>query len=71
MSKLKWLKIQQLNGNISSKLNDLIVMGCSAGSIATQVWGGEIIKKLNYPTHSAFIMDSYVGLFPLHAESDI
>ena len=54
---LDWIESQQTNGYLSEQLQDLVIMGCSAGSLASQVWGNEIIRRLKYPTRSAIILD--------------
>lgn len=71
LSVLSWVKQQQELRLISRKLDDLVIMGCSAGSIASQIWANEIIKELNYPRHSSVILDSYIGLFPEEVEGQL
>lgn len=60
---LDWIVSQQANGNIASTLTNLVVMGCSAGSIGAQLWGNNILKELKWKT-AAVVPDSYAGVFP-------
>jgi hypothetical protein len=71
LSVLDWAKTQQQSHSLDSKLDDLVIMGCSAGSIASQIWANEIIKKFNYPRSSSVILDSYIGLFPQEVEGQL
>jgi hypothetical protein len=74
LSVLKWLKSQQQRKQflgLNSQLTDLVIMGCSAGSIASQIWANEIIKELNYPLSSSVVLDSYIGLFPPSIEGQL
>ena len=67
-SALDWVVQQQLNGGLSSILSNLVVMGCSAGSIGAQLWSDSTLKALkwnkvlifNTPFSSFF--DSYIRL---------
>ncbi len=69
---LNWLKEQVVNGDIgggtststtSSMLDTLIIMGCSAGSVGTQLWADKLLDA--FPAqHAAIIPDSYAGVFP-------
>ena len=60
---LDWIVSQQTKGNIASTLTNLVVMGCSAGSIGAQLWGNNILKELKWKT-AAVVPDSYAGVFP-------
>jgi hypothetical protein len=71
LSVLNWVKMQQRSHALDSKLSDLVIMGCSAGSIASQIWANEIIKEFNYPRSSSVILDSYIGLFPQEVEGQL
>lgn len=71
LSVLTWVKTQQRSHALDSKMSDLVIMGCSAGSIASQIWANEIIKEFNYPRSSSVILDSYIGLFPEEVEGQL
>lgn len=60
---LDWVKAQQNSGMLASSLSDLVVMGCSAGSIGAQLWYDQIVSTLQFK-HAAVVPDSYVGVFP-------
>lgn len=60
---LDWVKQQQQAGALASELSDLVVMGCSAGSIGAQLWYSKIADTLNFQ-RAAVVPDSYVGVFP-------
>jgi hypothetical protein len=62
-STLNWIKSLQSSSQIASKLSDLVVMGCSAGSIGAQIWGTTILEALSW-SKAAIIPDSYAGVFP-------
>lgn len=62
-SALDWVKAQMANGGLSSSLSELVVMGCSAGSIGAQLWGKQVLQQLKWKT-AAVIPDSYAGIFP-------
>jgi hypothetical protein len=68
---LTWLQQQQRAGLFASTLENLVVMGCSAGSLASQLWGNEIVKRLGYPKRAAIVLDSYIGLFPDGIEGEM
>ena len=68
---LQWVEKQQQAGHLASKLEYLVVMGCSAGALAAQVWGNEIIRRLQYPKRAAVVADSYIGLFPADLEGQM
>ncbi len=69
-STLDWIKKQQSNGNLNNKLTELVVAGCSAGSVGVQLWGASIIDALQWET-AAVIPDSYAGVFPQDIEGDL
>lgn len=59
---LDWIVQQQKSGELASTLTDLVVAGCSAGSIGAQLWGNQVANALSWK--SASIMpDSYAGVF--------
>ena len=60
---LDWVRAQQQSGQLAAELSDLVVMGCSAGSIGAQLWYDQIVQTLNYKT-AATVPDSYAGVFP-------
>ena len=60
---LDWILHQQQNGQLASTLTELVVMGCSAGSIGAQIWSDRILNTLSYKV-AAVIPDSYAGVFP-------
>lgn len=60
---LDWTKQQISSGRLSSVLSDLVVMGCSAGSLGTQLWAKEVLQSLPWRT-AAVVPDSYAGVFP-------
>jgi hypothetical protein len=68
---LQWLEAQQEQGGLAKDLTDLVVTGCSAGSLAAQVWGNEIIRRLGRPLRSALLLDSYAGFFPSNTEAEL
>jgi hypothetical protein len=57
------VKGQQATGVLSSTLSELVVMGCSAGSIGAQAWSDTVLKSLKWQK-AAVIPDSYAGVFP-------
>lgn len=61
-SALDWVVNQQGAGNLDT-LSELVVMGCSAGSIGAQLWGNQAVTRLKW-TEAAVIPDSYAGVFP-------
>jgi len=58
-----WIKSQQVNGGLASTFSEFVVMGCSAGSIATQVWSEVALTTFSWKS-AAIIPDSYAGIFP-------
>lgn len=69
-STLDWLVQQQANGNIESTLSELVIMGCSAGSIGTQLFSTSVLNAIKSQT-AAVIPDSYGGVFPQDVEGDL
>jgi hypothetical protein len=59
---LNWVQEQMKAARLSSTLSDLVVMGCSAGSMGAQLWAQEILKTLPYK-RAAVVPDSYAGVF--------
>ena len=45
---LDWVKEQQEIGTLEADLTDLVVMGCSAGSIGAQLWSNQITSTLKW-----------------------
>jgi hypothetical protein len=62
-SVLDWTVKQQASGALASTLSELVVMGCSAGSIGAQLWGRTVLSTLKW-TKAAVVPDSYAGIFP-------
>jgi hypothetical protein len=62
-SALDWIKQEMNVGNIASTLTELVVMGCSAGSLGAQFWGKQVATQLKWKK-AAVIPDSYAGVFP-------
>jgi len=60
---LDWLVKQQAEGNLAATLSELVVMGCSAGSIGAQLWGKQVLSALKWEK-AAVVPDSYAGVFP-------
>jgi len=59
---LDWLKINLGNSQLRP-LNDLVVAGCSAGSIGVQTWAASIFRMFA-AQKKAFLADSFAGVFP-------
>jgi hypothetical protein len=62
-SVLDWTVKQQASGALAPTLSELVVMGCSAGSIGAQLWGKQVLNTLKW-TKAAVVPDSYAGIFP-------
>lgn len=62
-SAVDWVLSQQHAGFLASTFADVVVMGCSAGSIGAQLWQTQITKSLKW-TKASIIPDSYAGVFP-------
>jgi hypothetical protein len=62
-SVLDWTVKQQATGGLASTLSELVVMGCSAGSIGAQLWAKQVLTTLKW-TKAAVVPDSYAGIFP-------
>jgi hypothetical protein len=60
---LDWVKDQMSSGGLAPKLSEIVVMGCSAGSLGSQFWAQKIFKQLPYE-RAAVVLDSYAGVFP-------
>ena len=59
---ISWVNQQGFGGD-DGVLEEMVVMGCSAGSIGAQLWADIILKQ--YPAKlTAVVPDSYAGLFP-------
>eukprot|EP00604_Paraphysomonas_vestita_P003633 CAMPEP_0174820236 /NCGR_PEP_ID=MMETSP1107-20130205/3928_1 /TAXON_ID=36770 /ORGANISM="Paraphysomonas vestita, Strain GFlagA" /LENGTH=376 /DNA_ID=CAMNT_0016035169 /DNA_START=214 /DNA_END=1344 /DNA_ORIENTATION=+ len=63
LSAVNWIQQQQASGALSSTLSDLVVMGCSAGSIGAQIWSDNSLNMIKWQK-AAVIPDSYAGVFP-------
>jgi hypothetical protein len=62
-SVLDWIKSQMANGGLFPYMTELVLMGCSAGSLGSQLWAPEILKQIPFK-RAAVLPDSYVGVFP-------
>mmetsp|Transcript_33690 Transcript_33690/g.24723 ORF Transcript_33690/g.24723 Transcript_33690/m.24723 type:complete len:433 (+) Transcript_33690:54-1352(+) len=62
-SALDWVKAQVAKGYLPSTFSNLVVMGCSAGSIGAQIWAKQVLSQLSWQT-AAVVPDSYAGIFP-------
>lgn len=62
-SVLDWTVKQQASGALAATLSELVVMGCSAGSIGAQLWGKQVVSALKWE-RAAVVPDSYAGIFP-------
>ena len=62
-SVLDWTVRQQASGALASTLSELVIMGCSAGSIGAQLWGKQVLNTLKWEK-AAVVPDSYAGIFP-------
>ena len=60
---LDWVAKQQSTGALAKTLSELVVMGCSAGSLGAQLWGKQVLKGLKW-SKAAVVPDSYAGIFP-------
>jgi hypothetical protein len=63
---LNWIHNQVKKGylgNDNGAFDNLVVMGCSAGSVGTQLWADAIISEFD-ATNKAVVPDSYIGVFP-------
>ncbi len=63
-SALDWVVAQTKSGSLSSVFSDVVIMGCSAGSLGAQLWSKEIVTTLQWK-QAAVVPDSYAGVFPL------
>eukprot|EP00211_Chloroparvula_japonica_P007056 CAMPEP_0119129356 /NCGR_PEP_ID=MMETSP1310-20130426/7139_1 /TAXON_ID=464262 /ORGANISM="Genus nov. species nov., Strain RCC2339" /LENGTH=428 /DNA_ID=CAMNT_0007119775 /DNA_START=97 /DNA_END=1383 /DNA_ORIENTATION=- len=70
LSVYEWVEDQQRTGALDQQLSEVVVMGCSAGSMATQFWSHEIITRFN-PMQAAVVPDSFIGLFPPNTEGPL
>lgn len=62
-SALDWVTKQMAAGALASRFSELVVMGCSAGSIGAQLWANEVLSTLPHE-RAAVVPDSYAGVFP-------
>jgi hypothetical protein len=62
-SALDWVKQQIGSGYLARTFSNLVVMGCSAGSVGTQLWGSEILSQFQWK-QAAVVPDSFAGLLP-------
>lgn len=62
-SALNWVQSQVSSGALAAEFSNLVVMGCSAGSIGAQLWGKQVLTALKWK-QAAVVPDSYAGVFP-------
>ena len=62
-SVLSWIDAQISSGGLSSEFEELVIFGCSAGSLAAQVWGPEILSRYTWNS-AAIVPDSFAGVAP-------
>jgi len=69
-SVLQWVFDQQVRGGLSKVFSDFVIMGCSAGSLATQIWSNEMLTTFQYKK-AAVVPDSYIGVFPPNSQGPL
>lgn len=69
-SALDWIVQQTAAGHFAETLSELVVSGCSAGSIGAQLWGKPITDTLKWKK-AAVTPDSYAGIFPPGTEGPL
>ena len=57
---LDWTVQQQATGALSM-LQDLALMGCSAGAMGAQLWNNVVLTELTYE-QAGVMSDSYLGM---------
>lgn len=62
-SALDWVVAQQASAALKPVLSELVIMGCSAGSVGAQLWGKEVLASVKWE-RAAVVPDSYAGIFP-------
>jgi len=70
LSAVNWIQQQQASGGLASSLSDLVIMGCSAGSLGAQIWSDNALDMIKH-TKAAVIPDSYAGVFPDGSEGPL
>jgi hypothetical protein len=58
-----WVKGQVAAGSLAKTFSNLVIMGCSAGSLGAQLWGQELLSQFQWK-QAAIVPDSYAGVFP-------
>jgi len=69
-SVFQWVIDQQQLGGLSKVFSDFVIMGCSAGSLATQIWSNEMLATFKYKS-AAVVPDSYIGVFPPNSQGPL
>ena len=69
-SVLDWAVRQQQNDGLAPVLDELVIMGCSAGSIGAQIWSNQVTAALKWKKASV-VPDSYAALFPPGTEGGL
>ena len=62
-SVISWIESQQNDGHIKSEVDDLVVLGYSAGGVAAQMWSPVLVNQFKHQT-AAVISDSFMGIVP-------
>lgn len=67
LAALDWVQSnEEFDG--TSPLEDLTVQGCSAGTLAIQIWANALLGRFAYE-HARVALDSWAGVFPHHTQS--
>jgi len=65
---IHWIQEQQtITKQLSTTFTSLVIMGCSAGSLATQLWSKELLSIFQWKK-AAVVPDSALGVFPVEVE---
>jgi len=54
--------------NMPANLTNFVIGGCSAGSIAAQIWAGTLLDAFHAP-NATVVLDSYLPIFPAGADA--
>ena len=64
LTTIEYLKRQFSTGALAPTLDSFVIMGCSAGSIGTQLWADTLLSTFPQYKAAAVVPDSYAGIFP-------
>jgi len=64
LATIDYLKRQFSAGALAPTLDSFVIMGCSAGSIGTQLWADTLLSTFPQYKAAAVVPDSYAGIFP-------